>query len=225
LTRCFLAFAVIVTLAGCATSARDTKTAVESQLAHKDTVDYRDITTYPGNVVCGAVNAIGPWGEGAGYRRFLVRNDRAIIEPSAEAWAIFCTDNPASALQSQLGIGPVDESNPKLMAVRSQLNTLIQALEQYRTDNQAFPPTTPGLQSLLLANNSRPDAKISSYLDSLPEDPWGRSYIYEKPRQLYGATSKYKLYTLGRDGIKGGRGEDADIGNWNLDYINHVSEL
>ena len=114
----------------------------------------------------------------------------------------------------------MDESNPKLIAVRSQLNTLIQALEEYRTDNQAFPPTTPGLKSLLPS-----DTMSSSYLDSLPEDPWGRSYIYEKPRQLYGATAKYKLYTLGRDGAEGGRGEDADIGNWNLDYINHVSEL
>jgi type II secretion system protein G len=183
-------------------------------------VDYRDITKYPGNVVCGTVNAAGPWGEGAGDRRFVVRNDRAIIGPSTEAWAIFCTDNSASALQSQLGIGPVDASNPKLMAVQRQLNTLIQALEQYRTDNQVFPQTTPGLQSLLPSGTMS-----SSYLDSVPGDPWGRPYIYEKPRQLYGAPPKYKLYTLGRDGTEGGRGEDADIGNWNLDYINHVAEL
>jgi type II secretion system protein G len=225
LTRFCLAITLMVTLSGCIHSTRDTKTIVESQLAYKDVVYYRDITTFPGNVACGNVNSMGPWGEGSGYRRFITRNDRALFGPSGDEWAIFCTNDPASALYSRLGIGPVDSSNPNLLTVQSQLNTLTQALARYLDDNADYPPTTPGLQSLLPSNSNKPGTKIKSYTDSVPEDPWGRPYLYEKPRQLHGGTAKYKLYTLGRDGTEGGSGEDADIGNWNLDYINHVSEL
>ena len=39
----------------------------------------------------------------------------------------------------------------------------------------------------------------------------GREYIYEYPSRR---TQKYDLYTLGADGIEGGSGEDADVGNW-----------
>jgi general secretion pathway protein G len=45
----------------------------------------------------------------------------------------------------------------------------------------------------------------------MPLDPWGREYIYEYPSRK---NSKYDLYTLGADGIEGGSGEDADVGNW-----------
>ncbi len=49
------------------------------------------------------------------------------------------------------------------------------------------------------------------YISAIPKDPWGREYIYEYPSRR---TQKYDLYTLGADGIEGGSGEDADVGNW-----------
>jgi type II secretion system protein G len=225
LTRFCLAIALMITLSGCIDNTRDTKKIVESELPFKEVVHYQDITTFPGNVACGKVNSMGPWGEGAGYKRFITRNDRALLRPSDDEWAIFCTNDPASALYSRLGIGPVDSSNPNLLTAQSQLNTLTRALARYLEDNADYPPTIPGLQSLVPSNSNKPGTKIKSYTDSVPEDPWGRPYLYEKPRKLHGGTPRYKLYTLGRDGTKGGRGEDADIGNGNLDYINHVSEL
>lgn len=51
-----------------------------------------------------------------------------------------------------------------------------------------------------------PDANGKSYLGvrTLPKDPWGRAYRYD-PRP--------RIYSLGRDGVVGGTGEDADFDN------------
>ena len=45
----------------------------------------------------------------------------------------------------------------------------------------------------------------------VPNDPWGRPYIYRFPGERNAAN--YDLSSLGRDGRPGGTGEDADIGN------------
>ena len=44
----------------------------------------------------------------------------------------------------------------------------------------------------------------------MPSDPWGKDYLYLLPGQY----SRFDLYSLGADGLPGGDGEDADIGNW-----------
>ena len=41
-------------------------------------------------------------------------------------------------------------------------------------------------------------------------DPWGRPYLYLSP----GENSEIDLYSLGADGLSGGDGQNADIGNW-----------
>lgn len=45
-------------------------------------------------------------------------------------------------------------------------------------------------------------------------DPWGREYGYELPPAEGGIP---RVFTLGRDGLPGGRGEDADLDNHGLD--------
>ncbi|MFN0241914.1 MAG: type II secretion system protein GspG [Planctomycetota bacterium] len=51
-----------------------------------------------------------------------------------------------------------------------------------------------------------PDVNGKRYLDQkeLPKDAWGRVYRYD-PRP--------RIYSLGRDGVVGGTGEDADVDN------------
>jgi general secretion pathway protein G len=39
-------------------------------------------------------------------------------------------------------------------------------------------------------------------------DPWGREYLYEPPGEAHAGP---RVYSLGRDGRPGGRGEDEDI--------------
>lgn len=59
------------------------------------------------------------------------------------------------------------------------------------------------------------DAAGGSYLrpGSVPLDPWGRPY-------LYAPTDRHcrhpRIWTLGRDGVAGGEGDDRDVDNWML---------
>jgi len=42
-------------------------------------------------------------------------------------------------------------------------------------------------------------------------DPWGRPYLYLSP----GEYRETDIDALGADGVPGGAGQNADIGNWN----------
>lgn len=55
-----------------------------------------------------------------------------------------------------------------------------------------------------------PDANGHSYLTgtAVPEDPWGREYLYDPPSA---ERATPRVYTYGRDGQPGGAGEDTDL--------------
>ena len=98
--------------------------------------------------------------------------------------------------------------------IRADMANTNKALELYRFNELTYPSTSQGLEALV-----RPHPELKKpflfpedgYISPIPLDPWGREYIYEYPSRK---DSKYDLYTLGADGIEGGSGEDADIGNW-----------
>ncbi len=80
---------------------------------------------------------------------------------------------------------------------RAQIDALEKALDQYRLDNRRYPSAEEGLSA------------IGPYLKkALPNDPWGRPYVYRVP----GQRGEYEVFSYGRDGKAGGTGEDADIG-------------
>ncbi|QHL90847.1 type II secretion system major pseudopilin GspG [Sphingomonas changnyeongensis] len=96
---------------------------------------------------------------------------------------------------------------------RADIATLEQALEMYRLDNLAYPQTTDGLKALVapppgLAQPQR--YRPGGYVKRLPDDPWGRPYLYAAP----GTHGPVDVWTLGADGKEGGEAENADIGNW-----------
>jgi general secretion pathway protein G len=96
---------------------------------------------------------------------------------------------------------------------KADIATLDSALELYRLNNLTYPATSDGLGALLSAPPSLTDPsryQAGGYIKKLPKDPWGRDYKYEYP----GKHGSYDIYTLGADGIPGGTGENADIGNW-----------
>jgi general secretion pathway protein G len=210
--RAFVVGAILL-LFGCADPIDGAKKTLEDRLSNNFDVEYRNTRGFPGDVVCGEVDNRDRWGNGRGYQRFIVRADRAYTTPSEDDWGIFCNEDPAAALQARFGIDPMGSENNNLQTVYRQLNEMDLALRQYLTDNKAFPQTTEELLSQ------------GGYIDKIPEDPWGRPYHYEQLRLLHPAPKAYKLYTLGRDGVAGGTGEDADIGNWHLRYIGHVANL
>ena len=103
----------------------------------------------------------------------------------------------------------------KEASAKSQVDLFALALNSYRLDNDVFPTSEQGLESLrTLPNVGEPPRNWRGpYLSKLvPSDPWGRPYVYVQPGHENPAT--FDLYTLGRDGKIGGEGEDTDVTSW-----------
>ncbi|MHB8848087.1 MAG: type II secretion system major pseudopilin GspG [Burkholderiales bacterium] len=101
------------------------------------------------------------------------------------------------------------------VAARQDIGSIMQALKLYRLDNQTYPTTEQGLQALVqkpVIPPIPPDWKSNGYLERLPPDPWGNPYQYLNP----GLHGKIDVFSLGADGAPGGKGNDADIGSWEL---------
>ena len=99
---------------------------------------------------------------------------------------------------------------------RSQIQILALALDAYRLDNDGFPTTEQGLESLRavpIAGEAPTNWKGPYLRQLVPLDPWGRPYLFVSPGVAN--PNAYDLYTLGKDGRPGGDGEDADITSWN----------
>jgi general secretion pathway protein G len=96
------------------------------------------------------------------------------------------------------------------VAARQDIAGLMQALKLYRLDIGRYPNTQQGLQALV----TRPDnvASWRSYLERLPNDPWGHPYQYLSP----GVKGDVDVFSFGADGKAGGEQGDADIGSWEL---------
>lgn len=104
----------------------------------------------------------------------------------------------------------------RVVKAQQDLRAIGAALDLYKLDNFKYPSTEQGLQALVnKPTGLDPGAKwrAEGYLPAMPKDPWGADYKYLQPGQ-HGA---YDLYSLGADGVSGGEGFDADLGNWELD--------
>ena len=65
----------------------------------------------------------------------------------------------------------------RITAARTDVNNLMQALKLYRLDNQRYPTAEQGLSALVTKPTSEPlPTNWKTYLDKLPNDPWGRPY-------------------------------------------------
>jgi len=97
---------------------------------------------------------------------------------------------------------------------KTDIALLEQAVEMYRLNNLNYPTTADGLEALVKPPTSLTDPtryQVGGYIKKLPEDPWGRPYLYASP----GQHGSFDISTLGADGAPGGTGENADLGNWN----------
>ena len=97
---------------------------------------------------------------------------------------------------------------------KTKLVQLENALEMYKIDNSRYPTTEQGLEALVAPSTLDPEPrnfKQGGYLAETPMDPWGRPYLYLSP----GENREVDIYSLGADGLPGGEGQNADIGNWN----------
>ena len=104
----------------------------------------------------------------------------------------------------------------KVTAAKVDIQAIATALEMYRLDNFQYPSTQQGLEALVKRPSGQPAARNwnpQGYLISLPVDPWSTPYQYLNPG-VKSANGGYDLYSLGSDGVVGGEGHGADIGNW-----------
>lgn len=91
-----------------------------------------------------------------------------------------------------------------------QIKQLRNATDLFYIDTGRYPTDSEGLFVLVdapsgLATWSGPYMANTEAL----MDPWGREYVYTEPS----VSSEYSISTLGRDGAKGGSGEDQDLFN------------
>ena len=99
----------------------------------------------------------------------------------------------------------------RVTAARTDVNNLMQALKLYKLDNQRFPASEQGLESLVRKPTAGPIPPTwKPYLDKLPTDPWGKPYQYINP----GLKGEIDVFSFGADGQAGGEGKNADIGSW-----------
>lgn len=101
----------------------------------------------------------------------------------------------------------------RAVAARQDIGALMQALKLYRLDNGRYPTAEQGLEALVggaRAGGTQPGGTGQSYLDHLPNDPWGAPYQYLNP----GVHGQIDVFSFGADGRAGGEGSDADIGSW-----------
>jgi general secretion pathway protein G len=103
----------------------------------------------------------------------------------------------------------------KVVAAKSDIATIMQAMKLYRLDNQRYPTGEQGIAALIAKPEQPPvppNWKPGGYLEKLPKDPWGRPYVYLNP----GVRGEIEIFSFGADGQPGGSGFDADIGSWDL---------
>lgn len=96
-------------------------------------------------------------------------------------------------------------------AAKTDIANLSQALKLYKLDNQRFPTAEQGLQALQTKPSGGPiPPNWRPYVEKLPNDPWGRPYLYMNP----GLKGEIDVLSFGADGQAGGEGKNADIGSW-----------
>lgn len=114
-------------------------------------------------------------------------------------------------------IGEADTARTR--TVFADFDRIKSALQIYKLDNYVYPTTEQGLQALVEKPTLEPIPrkwKAGGYVDRVPTDPWGNPYLYLSP----GEHGAFDIYTLGADGVVGGEGPNADLGNWQtLDQV------
>ena len=88
----------------------------------------------------------------------------------------------------------------RVTAARTQIESLMSALQRYNIENGRFPTQEQGL-----------DAVRPFLTKDIPLDPWGTPYVYRYPGEN---SSDPELISYGADGQPGGEEANADINSW-----------
>jgi general secretion pathway protein G len=99
-------------------------------------------------------------------------------------------------------LGRLEEANVKTAA--TQIKQIGAALDLYKLNFRTYPSSGEGLQALVA-----PKGNAQPFMKELPQDPWGRDYIYIFPGS--NNPGGFDLMSYGKDGVQGG---GDDVANW-----------
>jgi general secretion pathway protein G len=101
----------------------------------------------------------------------------------------------------------------RVVKAKQDILAIQNALDLYKLDNGVYPTTDQGLSALVTKPTTQPEPRDwKLYLKRLPTDPWGREYMYLNP----GEHGDIDIFTYGAEGQPGGKGINAEIGNWTI---------
>lgn len=101
----------------------------------------------------------------------------------------------------------------KVSTAKSNIAELESALERFNIHMDRYPTSEEGLKALTEAPAGEEQKWRGPYIKLLRPDPWGNPYQYKNPGTH--KASGFDLWSRGADGVDGGEGDGADIGNWN----------
>ena len=220
-----LLLSAVVLQSACSSRSEQAQDILKSHLGEQVYLEFQNLETFPGGAVCGEYRSNDPMRGSSRYRRFVVWGDSATERPSKQDWAIFCSEDSSASLLASYGIGPVSAEENHLAQVRKDLHQLQLALLEYQADNSVLPTPAQGLNALVSASTTPPlpmKFKAGGYIPELPNDPWGRPYVYDNSGLGGGVTQQFKLYTLGANGLRGGKGKNADVSLEHLKYLDYL---
>ena len=96
----------------------------------------------------------------------------------------------------------------RITAAKTDISMLSTALDTFEVDNGRFPSGDEGLARSCPPRATRRTGSSPYISRGVPNDPWGRPYIYRYPGT--NNTHSYDLYSFGPDGREG----NDDIDNW-----------
>lgn len=110
---------------------------------------------------------------------------------------------------SVVGLNMIKQGDQaKVTAAKAQIGNLIQALTLYKLDTGTFPTNEQGLNALRVRPEGIPTWNGPYLQTDVPNDPWGRPYVYKYPGE-HG--DEPDIVSLGADGQAGGTNTSADV--------------
>jgi general secretion pathway protein G len=100
----------------------------------------------------------------------------------------------------------------KVSSAKGSVTELESAVDRFYYNMDRYPTTEEGLKALVEAPTGEETKWRGPYIKMLRNDPWGNPYQYRSPGTHH--TSGFDLWSRGADGVDGGEGQNADIGNW-----------
>jgi general secretion pathway protein G len=100
----------------------------------------------------------------------------------------------------------------RVNTAKANVAELESALERFHLHMDRYPTTEEGLNALVEAPAGDDKHWRGPYITRLRLDPWGNPYQYRNPGVQ--RKSGFDLWSRGADGVDGGEGDGADIGNW-----------